>query len=84
VILTIIWWVQKLDRDSRSAKFDMGIFSAMKLNDMTVKEENHVKTSNRFAALENLVDDDDVDISRARDHVRKNMKAFSYRESRLL
>jgi hypothetical protein len=60
----------------------MDIFNAMKLNDMTVKEENHVKTSNTFAASENFVDD--VDISRAREHITKNMKAFSYRESRLL
>jgi hypothetical protein len=34
-----------------------------------------VKISHRFAALENLDEDDDVDISRAWDSIRENIKA---------
>jgi len=40
-----------------------------KLNDVEVKEQYQVKISNRFAALENL--DDDVDINRAWESIRK-------------
>jgi hypothetical protein len=36
-----------------------------KLNDMEVQVEYQVKISNRFAALENLDDDDDVDTNTA-------------------
>jgi hypothetical protein len=44
--------------------FDMERLNLNKLNDVAVKEQNHVKVSNRFAALENL-DDHDVGISGA-------------------
>jgi hypothetical protein len=40
-----------------------------KLNDVEVKEQYQVKISNSFAALENL--DDDVDITRAWESIRK-------------
>jgi hypothetical protein len=45
-------------------KFDREIFTLKKVNDMEIKRYQ-VKISNRFAAFENLDDDDDVDISRA-------------------
>jgi hypothetical protein len=51
-------------------------FNLKRLNDMVVKEQNQVKISNRFVALENLDDDDDdVDINRAWESIRENMKA---------
>jgi hypothetical protein len=44
----------------------MDKFNLKQLSDMEVKEQYRVKTSNRFAALENFDDDDDdVDISRS-------------------
>jgi hypothetical protein len=39
--------------------FDMKRFNRKKLIDVEVEEQYHVKISNRFAALENLDDDDD-------------------------
>jgi hypothetical protein len=39
-------------------------FNFKKLNDMEVREKYEVKISDRFAALENLNDDDDDDIVR--------------------
>jgi nicotinamide riboside kinase len=40
-----------------------------------VKEQNQVKISNRFAALKNVDDDNDVDINNAWEVIRKNVKA---------
>jgi hypothetical protein len=72
VILTIIWWFQKLDRLSVSKqaaqKFYMERFSIKKLNDVEVKEEYQDKISNRFATLENL--DNDLDINRVWQRIR--------------
>jgi hypothetical protein len=71
VILTIIWLLQKSDRECQSInkvvqKCDMERFNLKKLNDVEVIGQHQVKISNWFAALENLDDDDDddVDISR--------------------
>jgi hypothetical protein len=60
-------------------------FNLKKLNDVEMKEEYQVKMSNRLAALEDLDygggggggsdDDDDVDINRAGESIRENMKA---------
>jgi hypothetical protein len=50
--------------------------SLKKLNDVAFKEQYQVKISNRFPALENF-DDDDVDISRAWENIRENLKASS-------
>jgi hypothetical protein len=50
-------------------------FNLVKLNNAEVKEQIQVKISNRFAALENLDDDDDMDISRAWKSIRENIKA---------
>jgi hypothetical protein len=44
-------------------------FDLKKLNGVEVKEQYQVKIRNRFAAIENL-DDDDDDISRAWESVR--------------
>jgi hypothetical protein len=53
-----------------------------KLNDADVKEQYQVKITNRFAALENF--DDNVDMNRAWENIRENIKNFSQREPRSL
>jgi hypothetical protein len=53
-------------------KLDMQRFDLRKLNDAEFKEEYRVKIINRFAALENF--DDNVDMYRAWDNIRENIK----------
>jgi hypothetical protein len=50
-------------------KFDMQRFNVTKVNEIGGKEHYQVKVSNKFAALENL--DDDVDINR---NITENIK----------
>jgi hypothetical protein len=47
----------------RSQRFDMERFSLKKLNEVEGKEQFHVEASNRFAALEGL--DAEVEINNA-------------------
>jgi hypothetical protein len=49
-------------------------FNLKKSNDVEVKKQYQVKISNRFEALENLDDDDDVDIKRTWESIRENKK----------
>jgi hypothetical protein len=56
-------------------------FNLKKLNRVEGKEQYHVEISDRFAALENF--DTDVDINRAWESIRDNIKIFSQREYRL-
>jgi hypothetical protein len=60
----------------------MGTFNLKKLNNVEGKEQCLIKISNRFAGLENI--DAEVDINRARETVRENIKKFSQRQSKLL
>jgi hypothetical protein len=53
-------------------EFGMERFNFKKLNNVKVKEQYHVYISNRFAALKGL--DGNVDISRAWDSIRENVK----------
>jgi hypothetical protein len=53
-------------------KFDMERFNLKELDEVEAKEQYRVEISNRFAALENL--DDDVDINRAWEAIRENIK----------
>jgi hypothetical protein len=53
-------------------KFDMERFNLWKLNEAESEEHYQIKNSNRFAALENL--EDDVDINRAWETIRGNVK----------
>jgi hypothetical protein len=55
-----------------STKFDMDRFNLQRLSDVEVKEQYQVKISNSAAALENS--DDDVDINRACEYIRENIK----------
>jgi hypothetical protein len=52
--------------------FDMGRFNRKKLDEVEGKEQCWVEISNRFAGLENL--DEDVDINRAWETNRGNIK----------
>jgi hypothetical protein len=56
----------------------MESFSLKKLNKVEDKEQYHVEISNRFAALENL--DAEVDINRAWETIRQKIK-ISAKES---
>jgi hypothetical protein len=53
-------------------KFHMERFNLKKLDVVEGKKQYRVEISNRFAALENL--DDDVDINRAWETIRENIR----------
>jgi hypothetical protein len=53
-------------------RIDMQRFDPMELNNAEIKKQYQFKTLNRFAALEYL--DDNVDINRAWENVRENIK----------
>jgi hypothetical protein len=74
VILTTIWWWQKLGRDWQQTthRVHMERFNLKKLNEVECKEQYRVQISNRFAALENL--DTEVDINRALETITENIK----------
>jgi hypothetical protein len=57
-------------------------FNFKKLNKAEGKEQYHVEISNRFAALESL--DSEVDIHRAWETIRENIKISAKKGSRLL
>jgi hypothetical protein len=56
----------------RSQKFNMERFNLNKLNDVEGKEQFRVEVSNRFAALENL--DTEVEINSAWETIRENIQ----------
>jgi ABC-type hemin transport system ATPase subunit len=83
VILTTIWWWQKLGRDwhlvkKATHKFPMEMFNLRKLKEVEGKEQYRVEISYVFAALENLVYQALLISSSA--SVRKNIK-ISVKES---
>jgi hypothetical protein len=57
-------------------------FNLKKLSEAEGKEQYHVEISNRSAALKNL--DTDVDVNKAWETIRVNIKMSAKRESRLL
>jgi hypothetical protein len=61
-------------------KFDMQRFDLRKLNDAEVKEQYQVKITNRFAALENV--DDNVDMNKAWENIKRKYKNFRQIEPR--
>jgi hypothetical protein len=65
----------------RSQSFHMERFNLKKLNHVEGKEQFHVEVSNRFAALEDL--DTEVEINSAWEMIRKNIK-ISAKERKLL
>jgi len=60
-------------------QFDVERFNLRKLSELDVGKQYHIKTSNRFAALENL--NDTKDINRAWENIKENIKT-SATESR--
>jgi hypothetical protein len=56
----------------RSQSFDMEMFNLKKLNDVEGKDKFRVEVSNRFAALEDL--DTEVEINSAWETIRENIK----------
>ena len=57
--------------------FDVKRFNLSKVNELEVRKEYQIKISNRFAALGNLSDSDDI--NRAWENIEKNV---SQKESR--
>jgi hypothetical protein len=62
----------------RSQRFNMERFNLKTLNNVGGKEQLHVEVSNRFAALEDL--DAEVEINSAWEMIRENIK-ISAKES---
>jgi hypothetical protein len=59
-------------RKQEAQKFDGGRFNLRKLNDLGVRKQYQIEITNRFAALENLSDDEDI--MRAWENIKKNIK----------
>ena len=53
-------------------KFEGERFNLRKLKELEVKENYHIEITNRFAALENL--NVDVDVNRVRENIKENIK----------
>jgi len=65
VILITIWWLQKAGErlavsKQAAQKFDVERFNLGTLNELKVRKNYKIKILNRFAALENLNDDEDI------------------------
>jgi len=64
VILIIIWWLQIRERlavsKQATKRFDGERFNLRKLIELVVRKQYQTEITNRFAALENLSDDEDI------------------------
>ena len=61
--LITIWWWKKLSKDlpvrkQTAQKSDGGRFNLRKLYDLEVRKQYRIETTNRFAALENVSEDE--------------------------
>jgi hypothetical protein len=64
---------EKLAVNKQAAKkFDVERFNLRKLNELEVRKQCQIEISNRFAALENL--NDGEDINRAWENIKENVK----------
>jgi len=59
-------------RKQAAQKFEGGRFNLRKLNDPEVRKQYKIEIKNRFAALENVSEDEDI--NRAWDSVKENIK----------
>ena len=59
-------------------RFDRQRFNLWKLNEPEVREQNRIEITNRFAALENS--DDDEDLNRTWENIKENIQ-MSAKES---
>jgi hypothetical protein len=53
-------------------KFDRGRFNLSKLNDLEVRKQYQIEITNRFAALENVSEDENI--NRAWEGIKENIK----------
>ena len=67
MILITIWWLQKIGKEERLAvskqaaqKFVVGRFNLRKLNELEVRKQYQIEISNRFLAMENLSNREDM------------------------
>jgi len=59
-------------RKHAAQKFDGGRFNLRKLNDLEVRKQYQIEITNRFAALENVSVDEDI--NRAWESIKENIK----------
>jgi hypothetical protein len=59
-------------RKQAAQKFDVGRFNLRQLNDMEVKKQYQIEITNRYAALENVSEDEEI--SRASESIKENIK----------
>ena len=59
-------------RKQAAQKSDGGRFNLRKLNDLEVRKQYHIEITNRFAALENLSEDEDI--NRGWEIIKENIK----------
>ena len=59
-------------RKQAAQKSDGGRFNLRKLNDLLVRKQYQIEISNRFAALENVSEDEDI--SRVWESIKENIK----------
>jgi hypothetical protein len=77
----VIAKVTKSHRVGKTAqKFDVEIFNLRNLCELKVTQQCQIKTSNRFAALENL--NDSEDINTAGEYITEDIKNLSKRQHR--
>ena len=55
-------------------RFDRQRFNPRKLNELKVRKQYQIEITNRFAGLENLNDDEDEDVNRTWENIKKNIK----------
>ena len=60
-------------------RFDGERFDLRKLKEQEVRKQYQIEITNRFAALENLSDDEDI--NRACENMKENIKTSARRES---
>ena len=74
--LITIWWWQKLGKDwqqeNKQHKSDGGRFNLRKLNDLKVRKQYQIEITNRFAALQNVSEDEDI--NRGWESIKENIK----------
>ena len=77
VILITTWWLQKVRErlavnKPAAQKFDVERLNLRKLNKLEVRKQYQIKISNRFAALENISDSEDI--HRTWEKIKENIK----------
>ena len=76
MILITIWWLKIRERlavsKQAAQKFDGERFNLRKLNELELRKQYQIENTNRFATLENLRDDEDI--NRAWENIKENIK----------